>query len=257
MLTVCVGLTGFTGSGTPLRSAPCSGGVRMSTVSRNANIEKLQAGYLFPEIGRRRNAFLEKNPDANIISLGIGDTTQPVPKHILDGLVSGASRLGSKEGYTGYGPEQGVAALRSKIAETLYNGGVSADEVFVSDGSKCDIGRLQMMFGNEVTTAVQARRCFPCPAVFATRTTLPVQPLRPSNPSAHLAPPPVHPHSPVHPTAGAPLRRSAWNRIHLPFGRWRTQDPSYPVYVDTSVIMGQTGLMDGALSLSHQELRSP
>ena len=240
----------------------------MSGVARNANFGKLQvrirpsppraaeerassppracqAGYLFPEIGRRRSAYLAANPDANIISLGIGDTTQPVPSHILSGLVAGASKLGeraprsrdtrapragarsltherarhatcacrrprassalictlrpaalapppracasrttqagpprlsargagTKEGYSGYGAEQGMGPLREKIASALYDGKVDAAEVFVSDGSKCDIGRLQMMFGSGVTSAVQ--------------------------------------------------------------------DPSYPVYVDTSVIMGQ------------------
>jgi len=148
----------------------------MSGVSRNANIAKLQAGYLFPEIGRRRNAFLAENPDAKIISLGIGDTTQPVPDHILSGLATGVSKLGTKEGYSGYGPEQGVGELRAKIASALYEDRIAPEEVFVSDGSKCDIGRLQMMFGQAVTSAVQ--------------------------------------------------------------------DPSYPVYVDTSVIMGQTGTMD-------------
>ena len=80
--------------------------VSMSTVARNANMGKLQAGYLFPEIGRRRNAFLEKNPDAEIISLGIGDTTRPIPPHILNGLTKGAAGLGTNEGYAGYGPEQ-------------------------------------------------------------------------------------------------------------------------------------------------------
>lgn len=149
--------------------------IQMSGVSRNSNIGKLQAGYLFPEIGRRRTAYLADNPDANIISLGIGDTTMPVPDHILGGLKAGAAKLGTKEGYSGYGPEQGVGALRGKIAEVLYKDSISPDEVFVSDGSKCDIGRLQMMFGSGVSSAVQ--------------------------------------------------------------------DPSYPVYVDTSVIMGQTGEM--------------
>jgi len=153
-------------------------GVQMSGVARNANFGKLQAGYLFPEIGRRRSAYLAANPDANIISLGIGDTTQPVPSHILSGLVAGASKLGTKEGYSGYGAEQGMGPLREKIASALYDGKVDATEVFVSDGSKCDIGRLQMMFGSGVTSAVQ--------------------------------------------------------------------DPSYPVYVDTSVIMGQTADMDDA-----------
>jgi hypothetical protein len=75
----------------------------MSAVARNSNFAKLQAGYLFPEIARRRNAYLATNPDAKIISLGIGDTTMPIPDHILDGLVKGASKLGTKTGYSGYG----------------------------------------------------------------------------------------------------------------------------------------------------------
>ncbi len=67
-------------------------------VERNVNFGKLLGGYLFPEIGRRRNAYLAANPNTReIISLGIGDTTQPIPEHILDGLKAGASKLGSKE----------------------------------------------------------------------------------------------------------------------------------------------------------------
>ena len=77
------------GSSAPSRGAAAA--VSMSGVTRNAGMGKLQAGYLFPEIGRRRNAYLEANPDAKIISLGIGDTTMPVPPHILAGLTEGAS----------------------------------------------------------------------------------------------------------------------------------------------------------------------
>ena len=129
----------------------------MSQVTRNPNFGKLAGGYLFPEIGRRRNAYLEKNPEmaSKIISLGIGDTTQPIPEHILSGLVGSASKLGTKEGYSGYGAEQGMGDLRTKIAEKLYNGIIKPDEVFVSDGAKCDIMRVQQMFGSDVTTAVQ------------------------------------------------------------------------------------------------------
>ncbi|KAJ1427040.1 hypothetical protein B484DRAFT_78657 [Ochromonadaceae sp. CCMP2298] len=88
-------------------------GLHMSTkVVRNEHFAKLQAGYLFPEIAKRRNAYLEANPDAKLISLGIGDTTQPIPKHILSGLVGAATKLGSKEGYSGYGSEQGMGPLR-------------------------------------------------------------------------------------------------------------------------------------------------
>lgn len=93
----------------------------------------------------------------------------------MSGLQKGASKLGTKEGYTGYGAEQGFKELREKIAQKLYNGLIQPDEVFVSDGAKCDISRLQLMFGAKCVSAVQ--------------------------------------------------------------------DPSYPVYVDTSVMMGQTGLI--------------
>ena len=144
-----------------------------TSVARNPNFAKLAGGYLFPEIGRRRNAYIAANPDHKIISLGIGDTTQPIPENILSGLAGGVSALGVKDTYSGYGAEQGKGELRDRIAEVLYEGRIEASEVFVSDGAKCDIMRLQQMFGSGVVSAVQ--------------------------------------------------------------------DPSYPVYVDTSVMLGQTG----------------
>ena len=75
----------------------------LSEVERNVNFAKLAGGYLFPEIGRRRNAYLEKNPEmaSRIISLGIGDTTRPIPPHILNGLLEGVKKLGVKETYSG------------------------------------------------------------------------------------------------------------------------------------------------------------
>ena len=77
-------------------------------------------------------------------------------RHILSGLVDGAAKLGTQDGYTGYGAEQGTGQLRELIAESCYGGtGIKASEVFVSDGAKCDISRLQIMFGPGVTSAVQ------------------------------------------------------------------------------------------------------
>ncbi|KAL3925949.1 MAG: hypothetical protein SGILL_000050 [Bacillariaceae sp.] len=178
-------VVGFVASTTEAFAPAATNSARFSTaveatsqVDRNENFAKLAGGYLFPEIGRRRNAYLEEHPEMadRIISLGIGDTTQPIPPHILSGLVEGAKKLGTKEGYSGYGAEQGQALLREKIAKVLYNDLIDADEVFVSDGAKCDIMRVQQMFGPKVISAVQ--------------------------------------------------------------------DPSYPVYVDTSVMMGQTGNQD-------------
>ena len=116
---------------------------------------KLQAGYLFPEINRRKKAFLKKTPNAKVISLGIGNTTEPLTKHITEGLKKAAIGLGTEKGYSGYGAEQGMKELRAKIAEKLYKGIISADEVFVSDGAKCDCGRLQLLFGSDATIAVQ------------------------------------------------------------------------------------------------------
>ena len=124
-------------------------------VKRNKNFAKLQAGYLFPEINRKKKEYLEKNPNEKIISLGIGDTTEPLKPHIAKGLINAATRLGSKDDYSGYGDEQGLAELREKIASKIYNGLVTGEEVFVSDGAKPDIGRLQLLFGWDVTVAVQ------------------------------------------------------------------------------------------------------
>jgi LL-diaminopimelate aminotransferase len=123
--------------------------------NRNPCIANLQAGYLFPEIAKRKKEYLQAHPGARIISLGIGNTTEPIPPHINEGLINGAKALGSVKTYSGYGDEQGNSALREKIAAVLYRGMVSADEVFISDGAKCDIGRLQLLFGADTRAAVQ------------------------------------------------------------------------------------------------------
>ena len=147
-------------------TAPASSGRRTSVivaatkVARNPNMAKLQAGYLFPEINRIKNAHLAANPDAKIISLGIGDTTEPIPAPIVAGMVDSAAGLGTLEGYGqfgGYGAEAGQGRLREKLVERFYKAttSISADELFVSDGSKCDISRLQMMFGGGRNIAVQ------------------------------------------------------------------------------------------------------
>jgi LL-diaminopimelate aminotransferase len=124
-------------------------------VVRNENIGKLKAGYLFPEINRRKKRILADCPDANIISLSIGNTTQPLKEHIAGALHNAAKGLGTEQGYSGYGDEQGQMSLRAAIAEKVYNNRVDAQEVFVSDGAKCDIGRLQTLFGADVRVAVQ------------------------------------------------------------------------------------------------------
>ncbi len=124
-------------------------------VKRNSNLARLPGGYLFPEINRRKRVVSERHPGERIISLGIGNTTEPLSGHITEGLTRAAAGMGTLEGYSGYGDEQGFATLRAKIAERLYGGRVAADEVFVSDGAKCDVGRVQLMFGSRVSVAVQ------------------------------------------------------------------------------------------------------
>ncbi|KAJ0010037.1 hypothetical protein Pint_33569 [Pistacia integerrima] len=126
------------------------------------------------KIARRKAAHLLKYPDVQVISLGIGDTTEPIPEVITSAMIKRSYALSTMEGYSGYGPEQGEKPLRAAIASAFYKDlGIDEGDIFVSDGAKCDISRLQVVFGSDVTMAVQ--------------------------------------------------------------------DPSYPAYVDSSVIMGQTG----------------
>ena len=123
-------------------------------ITRNPYIANLKAGYLFPEIAKRRREFAAAHPDAKIISLGVGNTTEPVLPHTNAGLTEGAKKLGTAEGYSGY-QDEGLPELRERISSVFYKGKFSIDEVFISDGAKCDIGRLQVLFGNGVKIAVQ------------------------------------------------------------------------------------------------------
>jgi LL-diaminopimelate aminotransferase len=115
----------------------------------NEHYLKLQAGYLFPEIGRRVSAFADANPQADIIKLGIGDVTEPLPGAIVEAMHKAVDEMASHDGFHGYGPEQGYAWLRKAIAEHDYRSrgcDISADEIFVSDGSKCDSGNILDIF---------------------------------------------------------------------------------------------------------------
>ncbi|MDR1761026.1 MAG: LL-diaminopimelate aminotransferase [Bacteroidales bacterium] len=144
----------------------------------NENYEKLQAGYLFPEIGRRVNAYAAQNPDKKIIRMGIGDVTQPLVPAVIKAFHEGVEDEAKIETFKGYGPEQGYAFLREAIAKNEFHERgvqISADDIFISDGSKCDTGNILEIFGMNNVIAVQ--------------------------------------------------------------------DPVYPVYVDTSVMGGRTGVM--------------
>ncbi|MCX6994889.1 MAG: LL-diaminopimelate aminotransferase, partial [Chlamydiae bacterium] len=146
-------------------------------VKSNPYIRNLSGNYLFPEVKKRALDLLHTKPDAKLIFLSIGDTTEAIPPSITQSMVEKAIAMGTDIGYEGYGKEQGLDSLRKLISETYYKGLITPEEVFVADGAKCDIARLQMLFGGDVVTAVQ--------------------------------------------------------------------DPSYPVYVDTSVIIGQAGSKKG------------
>lgn len=125
-------------------------------INRNKNFKNLAAGYLFPEIGKRRKAFAASNPGAQIISLGIGNTTEPLTPHIVEAMKNYVDTLGTKEGYCGYQDDSaGFTELRERIAKVMYSDLISPSEVFVSDGAKCDVGRLQQLFGSDVRVAVQ------------------------------------------------------------------------------------------------------
>lgn len=142
----------------------------------NSNYVKLQSRYLFSEIGKRTKDFMEKNPKAPVIKLGIGDTTRPLPPAIIKAFHEGIDEMAKVETYKGYGPEQGYDFLREAIAKNDFiarGAEIKPDEIFISDGSKCDTGNILDIFGPN-TVAIS--------------------------------------------------------------------DPSYPVYVDTNVMAGNTGL---------------
>jgi len=123
----------------------------------NEHFSKLAAGYLFPEIGRRVASFCKANPGADVIRLGIGDVTEPLPTAIVEAMHAAVDEMADRETFHGYGPEQGYSFLRDALAEHAYTSrgiNVSADEVFVSDGSKCDTGNILDIFGPDNIVAV-------------------------------------------------------------------------------------------------------
>src|SRR6185436_3668922 len=147
----------------------------------NDNYLKLKSGYLFPEIARRVNAFCQSNAEAakRLIRCGIGDVTEPLPRAVIQAMYKAIDEMAQRETFRGYGPEQGYEFLRKEIAKNDYRDHgleVADDEIFVSDGSKCDCGNILDVFGSQ-------------------------------------------------------------NRIAV-------MDPVYPVYVDTNVMAGHTGVAD-------------
>ena len=137
----------------------------------NENYLKLAAGYLFPEIGRRVNEYERLNPGKKVIRMGIGDVTRPLAPSVITAFHKGVDEMARTETFKGYGPEQGYAFLRETIAKEAYqNRGadISADDIFISDGSKCDTGNIQEIFGNDNKIAI----CDPVYPVYADTTVM-------------------------------------------------------------------------------------
>ena len=123
----------------------------------NENYKKLQASYLFSDIAKRVAAFQKENPDKEVIKMGIGDVTLPLADVCIKAFHKGIDDLADKATFKGYGPEQGYDFLRSAIAEHDFqsrDADISADEVFVSDGAKCDTGNFQELFASDAVIAV-------------------------------------------------------------------------------------------------------
>ena len=153
-------------------------------VKVNENYLKLRGSYLFSEIGKRVAAYAEEPPDKKLIKLGIGDVTQPLAPVIIDALHKAVDEMAVQETFRGYAPDLGYEFLRKAVSENDYKMrgcDIEPDEIFISDGAKCDSGNIQEIFGADNKIAV-------C-------------------------------------------------------------DPVYPVYVDTNVMAGRTGVFDEASGL--------
>jgi len=123
----------------------------------NENYLKLQASYLFSEIRKRTDEFQEANPDKDIIKLGIGDVTRPLPPACIEAFHRAVDEMADDATFRGYGPEQGYEFLRETIAKADFQGrgaDISAAEVFVSDGAKCDTGNIQELFAADIRIAI-------------------------------------------------------------------------------------------------------
>jgi LL-diaminopimelate aminotransferase len=123
----------------------------------NEHYNKLQASYLFSDIAKRVAAFQAANPDRSIIKLGIGDVTKPLPEACIKAFHRAVEEMATEEGFHGYGPEQGYAFLRKAIAEQDFKArgaDIEPDEIFVSDGAKCDSGNIQELFSPGIKVAI-------------------------------------------------------------------------------------------------------
>ena len=124
----------------------------------NQHFLELQGSYLFSEIAKRRTKYIEQHPQADVISLGIGDVTRGLPQAVIKAMHAAVDDMVNVATFKGYGPEQGYSFLINEIIANDYKArGVelTADEVFLSDGSKCDVGNIQEIFSADNIVAVQ------------------------------------------------------------------------------------------------------
>lgn len=123
----------------------------------NSNYQKLPGSYLFSTIAKKVAAFTKENPEKQVIRLGIGDVTRPLPEPVIKALHAAVEEMGNAETFRGYAPDLGYAFLRDVIAEKDFRArgcSISADEIFVSDGAKCDSGNIQELFDADSRIAV-------------------------------------------------------------------------------------------------------
>ena len=123
----------------------------------NDNYQKLASSYLFSEIAKRLAAFQVANSKRNVIKLGIGDVTEPLPRACVVAMQAAVDEMSTADTFRGYGPEQGYDFLRDTIAKNDYQSrgcNIAAEEIFVSDGAKCDTGNIQELFSPDVQVAV-------------------------------------------------------------------------------------------------------
>jgi LL-diaminopimelate aminotransferase len=126
-------------------------------ITINEHYLKLQASYLFSEIASRVKAFQAANPDREIIRLGIGDATRPLCSACLEAFHKAVDEMGNETTFRGYGPEQGYGFLREKIVQNDFRSrgaDIRADEIFISDGAKCDTGNFQEILSTDIRVAI-------------------------------------------------------------------------------------------------------
>jgi LL-diaminopimelate aminotransferase len=126
-------------------------------ININENFLNLQESYLFSTVAKKVSEYSKANPDKKIIKLGIGDVTRPIVPAVLDAMHKAVDEMGEKDSFRGYGPEQGYEFLREKIAENDYKKrgiDIGIDEIFVSDGAKCDCGNIVDIFGIDNKIAI-------------------------------------------------------------------------------------------------------